>query len=108
MSNNELWGMKKEQHKSQQRYHQLYLRWKSSGKGARVFCEQESVKYSTFWYWAKRFKTKTLPEGEFIEMKVNKIEVKSSQPVAEIRVTDKSALVFYELPEPAWVKALLA
>lgn len=100
--------MKKEQHKSQQRYHQLYLRWKSSGKGARVFCEQESVKYSTFWYWAKRFKTSTLPEAEFIEMKVNKIEVKSSQPVAELRVTDKSALVFYELPEPAWVKALLA
>jgi hypothetical protein len=100
--------MKKEQHKSQQRYHQLYLRWKSSGKGVRLFCEQESVKYSTFWYWAKRFKASTLPEAEFIEMKVNKIEVKPSQPVAELRVTDKSTLVFYELPEPTWVKALLA
>lgn len=100
--------MKKEQHKSQQRYRQLYLRWKSSGKGARVFCEQESIKYSTFWYWAKKFKSSALPEAEFIEMKVDKIEVKSSQPLAELRLTDKGALIFYELPEPASVKALLA
>lgn len=100
--------MKKEQHKSHQRYHQLYLRWKSSGKGARVFCEQESVKYSTFWYWAKKFQASSLPKQEFIEMKVDKVEVKSSRPVAELRVTDRSALVFYELPEPAWVKALLS
>ena len=41
-------------------------------------------------------------------MKVDKIEVKSSQPLAELRLTDKGALIFYELPEPAWVKALLA
>ena len=41
-------------------------------------------------------------------MKVDKVEEKSSQPVAELRVTDRSALVFYELPEPAWVKALLS
>lgn len=100
--------MKKEQNKPDQRYHQLYLRWKCSGKGARVFCEQESIKYSTFWYWAKKFKTSALPKDEFIEMKVDKIEVKSSQPLAELRLTDKGALIFYELPEPEWVKALLS
>jgi len=100
--------MKKEQNKSQQRYHQLYLQWKISGKGVRVFCQQESIKYSTFWYWAKKFKTSALPKPEFIEMKVDKIETKSFQPLAELRLTDKGALIFYELPEPAWIRALLS
>jgi len=61
--------MKKEQSKSQQRYQQLYRRWKDSSKGVRVFCQQESIKYSTFRYWINRFETGSITRKDFIEMK---------------------------------------
>ncbi|WP_289012056.1 hypothetical protein [uncultured Sphingobacterium sp.] len=100
--------MKKEQSKSQQRYQQLYRRWKDSGKGVRVFCQQESIKYSTFRYWIKRLETGSVIRQDFIEMKLDRVEVKSGHPLAELRLTEKGTFIFYELPEPAWVKALLS
>lgn len=100
--------MKKEQSKSQQRYRQLYRRWKDSGKGVRVFCEQESIKYSTFRYWINRFEQRSVIGQDFIEVRLDKVEPKSGQPLAELRLAEKGTFIFYELPEPAWVSALLS
>ena len=99
--------MKREQSKSQQRYQQLYRRWKDSGKGVRVFCQEESIKYSTFRYWIKRLEPGPASTQDFIEMKLGNLEAKCHQPLAELRLAEKGTLIFYVLPEPAWVKALL-
>lgn len=99
--------MKKGQSESQQRYQRLYRLWKDSGKGIRLFCQQESIKYSTFRYWISRIEHGLVIQEDFIEIKLDKPETKVDHPLAELRLAEKGTLIFYELPEPAWVKALL-
>jgi hypothetical protein len=100
--------MKKGQSESQQRYQRLYCLWKDSGKGIRLFCQQESIKYSTFRYWISRIEHGLVVQDDFIEMKLDKVEAKVQQPLAELRLAEKGTLIFYELPEPRWIKALLS
>jgi hypothetical protein len=100
--------MKKGQSESQQRYQRLYHLWKDSGQGIRLFCQQEPIKYSTFRYWISRIEHDHVVQEDFIEMRLDKPKTQVLHPLAELRLAKKGTLIFYELPEPRWIKALLS
>jgi len=61
--------MKKSQNKSSNHYLALYQRWKNSNLPIITFCEQESIKYATFRYWAKKFEQPSTSAAGFTELR---------------------------------------
>ncbi|WP_025765014.1 IS66 family insertion sequence element accessory protein TnpA [Dyadobacter tibetensis] len=99
--------MEKE-HKTEAHYRELYLRWQSSGLTLGTFCQQESIKYATFRYWAKKFEQSDNGVPGFTELKLSRPSIMtSSGPIAVLSLGTQATLSLYELPDPAWLRSLL-
>tara|TARA_R110002124_G_scaffold19401_1_gene77840 strand:- start:1417 stop:1719 length:303 start_codon:yes stop_codon:yes gene_type:complete len=99
--------MEKE-HKTEPHYRELYLRWQCSGLTVGTFCQQESIKYATFRYWAKKFEQPDNGVPGFTELKLSRPSIMtSSGPIAVLSLGTQATLSLYELPDPAWLRSLL-
>ena len=100
--------MKKSQNKSSDHYLALYQRRKDGNLPVITFCEQESIKYATFRYWVKKFEQPSISAAGFTELKMdNPGASPACDPIGVVRFSTGSTLSLYELPDPAWLKALL-
>ncbi|WP_414618160.1 IS66 family insertion sequence element accessory protein TnpA [Dyadobacter sp. 32] len=89
-------------------YRQVYRRWQSSGLTVVTFCQQESIKYATFRYWAKKFEQPDNGVPGFTELRLSRPSIMTSfGPIAVLRVGTQATLHLYELPDPAWLGSLL-
>ena len=99
--------MEKE-HKTEPHYRELYLRWQSSGLTVGTFCQQESIKYATFRYWAKKFEQPDNGVPGFTELKLSRQSIITSPgPIAVIRIGRKATLALYEMPDQARLSTLM-
>lgn len=96
--------MKKQKSSSRDHYVSLYQEWKSSGLSVGIFCERASVKYATFRYWVKKIEQPDLTAPSFTELRVNQAH---TEPIAVLSFPTGASLSFYQLPDNAWLKALL-
>jgi len=99
--------MEKE-HKTEPHYRELYLRWQGSGLSVGAFCQQESIRYATFRYWAKKFEQPDKGISGFTELRLDKPSgMASSGPIAMLSFGTQATLSLYELPDPTWLRSLL-
>jgi len=104
----DFWVMKKSRNKPTEHYLALYQRWKDSNLPVITFCEQESIKYATFRYWVKKFEQPSISAAGFTELKMDSPGASPGcDPIGVVRFSTGSTLSLYELPDPAWLKALL-
>lgn len=97
--------MKDQKSSSRDHYLSLYQNWKSSEVPVGIFCERASVKYATFRYWVKKFEQPGPAESGFTELRLNP---GNAEPIAVLNFATGGSLSFYQLPDTAWLKALLA
>ena len=69
---------KKDRIKRQEEMMTLIERWQESGKTQQVFCQEENLTYTTFYYWLKRYR-RGVDGGSFLP-----VEISSGSPI-EIR-----------------------
>lgn len=100
--------MKKAQNQSHEHYLALYQQWKDSDLPVNIFCVQESIKYSTFRYWAKKFESSSPVSAGFTEIKMDHpAAYPSCAPIGLVRFASGTTLSLHEWPDPAWLKTLL-
>jgi hypothetical protein len=51
--------------------------WKQSGLSQRAFCEQQSLKFHTFYYWYKRHKQQNSNNSEaaFLKLQIPEVSI---------------------------------
>lgn len=100
--------MKKTRNKPNEHYLALYQRWKNSNLPVSTFCEQEPIKYANFRYWVRMFEQPSRGAAGFTELRmVNSGASLACDPIGVVRFNTGTTLSLYELPDPAWLKALL-
>lgn len=86
--------------------------WQRSGLTQKEFCAQQSIAYSGFHYWFKKFredKTLSSPGSGFIPVKVTSPQSKNSLPVpVELVMPDGRKVNFPHGVEVGFLKSLLA
>ncbi len=82
--------------------------WKQSGLSQRAFCEQQSLKFHTFYYWYKRHKQEnnnSNSQSAFLNLQIAKPMGASS---IEIHFPGGIRLVFHEPVNSSYVKSLIS
>lgn len=83
-------------------------RWKSSGLSQKNFCEKESIKFYTFYYWYKRYRQEAQTSDSkhgFVKLKIEKSAAPTS---VEIHFPDGVRLLFHEPIGSDYLKALIS
>src|SRR3954469_7297785 len=88
--------------------------WKQSGLSQKVYCEQQAVKYHVFHYWYKLYRNQhqqaaqepqPKPSASFLPLTlVNP----SSVAVIELQLSGGHRLVFYQMVDAEYLKALIS
>lgn len=100
--------MKKARKNAKDHYFALYQKWEHSHLPVNIFCEQESIPYSTFRYWVKKFESPSPVFAGFTEIKMDHSSAHpSGAPIGLVRFATGTTLSLHEWPDPAWLKALL-
>lgn len=100
--------MKKTRDQSYEHYLSLYQKWKQGNLPVNLFCEQESIPYSTFRYWVKKFESSSPVAAGFTEIRLDHAQVHASgAPIGLVRFATGTTLSLHEWPDAAWLKALL-
>lgn len=82
-------------------------RWQESGLSQKSFCEKESIKSYTFYYWYKRYRQQTQSsesQSGFVKLKIEKPTIAAS---VEVLFPDGMRLLFNEPVSPDYLKALI-
>ncbi|MGH3499095.1 MAG: IS66 family insertion sequence element accessory protein TnpA [Nocardioidaceae bacterium] len=81
--------------------------WKQSGLSQRAFCEQQSLKFHTFYYWYKRYKQENNNNSQsaFLKLQIAKPVAASS---VEIHFPDGIRLIFHEPVSSAYIKSIIS
>ncbi len=79
--------------------------WKQSGLSQKAFCEQQSLKFHTFYYWYKLHKQENNnSQSAFLKFQIAKPVAASS---VEIHFPGGIRLVFHEPVSSSYVKSLI-
>ena len=82
--------------------------WKQSGLSQRSFCEKESLKFYTFYYWFKLYrqqaKTADSKSG-FVKLQIEKKTAAAA--LVEIHFPGEVRLFFHEPVSPEYLKTLI-
>jgi hypothetical protein len=90
---------------------QLYEQWQSSGSSMKTFSEQQGIRHTTFYYWAKVLKKEGLPSTAvkdkpgFSQIPVPQPE--NSKALAIIRFPSGARLELHYRAEASFIKALV-
>ena len=79
--------------------------WKQSGLSQRAFCEQQSLKFHTFYYWYKRHKQEN--NNDSSQSSFLKLQVVAASSV-EIHFPGGIRLVFHEAVSSGYLKSLIS
>ena len=85
--------------------------WKSSGQNQHSFCKDQSIAYSNFHYWYKKYKEQQREvNGEaFLPVKVKKsLPPSPERIVMELVLENGMRLNFYQTVEASYLRSLLA
>jgi hypothetical protein len=86
----------------------LIEQWHTSGLTQKAFCEQQSLKFHTFYYWYKCYRRQDKVEGDtssFVRLQIGKPSVAGS---VEINYPGGIRLIFHEPVSSNYLKALLS
>jgi hypothetical protein len=81
--------------------------WQQSGLTQKAFCERQSLKYHTFYYWYKCYRRQNPVEvnaGSFVKLQIAKPSFAAS---VEINYPGGVRLVFHEPVSAIYLKVLL-
>ena len=82
--------------------------WQGSGLTQKAFCEQQSLRYHTFYYWYKCYRRQPAGPDEnnpsFVKLKIAKPPAAGS---IEIHYPGGFRLIFHEPVSAIYLKALL-
>jgi len=100
------------QRRTSEAWHELIEAWQASDLTQKEFCAQQSIAYSGFHYWFKKFRqNKSLPNtpSGFIPVKVTSSGSGNnhSAPI-ELILPDGRRVNFYEGVDAQFLRALLA
>lgn len=87
---------------------EMIERWKRSGLSQKSFCENESLKSCTFYYWYRRHRQHTQSgEGKsgFVKLQIEKKTAAAAS--VEIHFPGEVRLFFHEPVSPDYLKTLL-
>lgn len=86
---------------------EMIERWKSSGLSQKSFCEKESLKFYTFYYWYKRHGQAHGSESKtgFVKLKIERPATPAS---IEIHFPHGVRLHFHEPVSSDYLKALIS
>ncbi len=87
-----------------------YQEWQHSGLSKKEYCHKNKLPRSAFFYWIKKLGCiEILPEGNFQEIKIPRLETKVNYPIPEVEIEYPSGtkLRLYRLADAAWIKPLL-
>jgi hypothetical protein len=100
------------QRRSPQGWRELIEKWQASDVTQKKFCTQQSIAYSGFHYWFKKFKEeKSLPNSDsgFIPVKVTSTGSKGNRSASiELVMPDGRRVNFHEGVEVEFLRALLS
>ena len=85
---------------------EMIEQWKQSGLSQKSFCEKESIRFYTFYYWYKRYRqhcqTSDSKSG-FVKLKIERPTAAAS---VEVHFPDGVRLLFHEPVNPGYLKAI--
>lgn len=61
---------KQERFQRQEEMLSLVERWQESGKTQQLFCQENNLTYTTFYYWLKRYR-RGLDESSFLPVEIS-------------------------------------
>jgi hypothetical protein len=92
---------KQERFQRQEEMLSLVERWQESGKTQQLFCQENNLTYTTFYYWLKRYR-RGQDESSFLPVEI------SSGSHIEIRYPDGIILQIPAATKLSTVKQLLS
>jgi hypothetical protein len=100
------------QRKTSQAWRELIENWKASGLTQKAFCAQQSIAYSGFHYWFKKFREdKSLPTSGsgFVPVNVTSPGLERNRISAiELVMPDGRRINFHDGVDVEFLRALLA
>ena len=87
---------------------EMIERWQQSGLSQKSFCEKESIKFYSFYYWYKRYRQQhelSVSKPGFVKLKIEKPLTAAS---VEIHFPNGAYLFFRQPVSPEYLKTLLS
>lgn len=87
---------------------EMIERWQQSGISQKSFCEKESIRFHSFYYWYKRYRQqdqRSDSKSTFVKLNLEKPVTTAS---VEIYFPGGARLFFHEPVSPVYLKALLS
>ncbi len=83
--------------------------WQQSGLSKKAYCEQQSIKHHTFYYWFKSYRQQH-PDMENNRSAFVKLQIEKSPAITsmEIHYPGGIRLVFHEPVSSSYVKSLIS
>lgn len=89
-------------------YYELFYRWQRSGLSKAAFAHSEGISKVSFYYWAKKFETKTDSSGSQTGFsRIELAEVPAQIAVAKINYPSGISVELFGPLDPDRIKALL-
>lgn len=89
-------------------YYELFYRWQRSGLSKAAFADSEGISKVSFYYWTKKFETKTdSPGSQTGFSRIELTEATSQIAVAKINYPSGISLELFGPLDPDRIKALL-
>ncbi|MDO8965066.1 hypothetical protein [Algoriphagus sp.] len=89
-------------------YYELFYRWQRSGLSKSAFAHREGISKVSFYYWAKKFETKTdSPGSQAGFSRIELAESTSQVAVARINYPNGISVELFGSVDPERIKALL-
>jgi len=85
--------------------------WKASGQSQHVFCKEQSIAYSNFHYWYKKYREQQqgAPREAFLPIRIKKSMTPSSGSVVmELILENGLRLNFYQQVDASYLRSLLS
>ena len=87
----------------------IIKQWQQSGLTKKAYCDQQSIKHHTFYYWYKRYRQQHADidnkSSSFVKLKVEK---SPASPSVEIHFPGGIRLLFHDPVSSNYLKALIS
>lgn len=96
----------------EEQMHALYEQWLLSGQSKAVFAQEQGLRATTFYYWAKKIERQALPapvpKGGFSRLSVeDPVPVAKGQALALVTFPSGATVELYWPVDPSFLKSLL-
>ena len=83
--------------------------WQQSGLTKKAYCDQQSIKHHTFYYWYKRYRQQhadiDIKSSSFVKLQIEK---SPATPSVEIHFPGGIRLLFHGPVSPNYLKTLIS